>query len=123
MWEDTTIAALGKGLEGTRQQLETIANNLANAETPGYRAVHVSFEESLQRALRAAPGRQQEAIARVRPEGMAQVGNSLRHDGNTVDLEAEVVTLGEAGLRYRVLARLLHKKLQMLHEVIGGGGR
>jgi flagellar basal-body rod protein FlgB len=122
--DDTTVLALSKALDGTARQQQTIATNIANVETPGFRPSQVSFEAALQRALGAPAERQRDALATVSPQVLARPGGSMRRDGNAVDLEAELVDLSEAGLRYRALARLLGKKLKMVQEVIqGGGGR
>jgi len=99
LFGDITITALVKAAEGTYRRQEVIAGNIANAETPGYRARRVVFEESLREALSAAPQRRQEALSKV---------------------NIEVVT-GDNSLRYKLLTKLLHKKLQMLHEAIKGG--
>ena len=44
-----------------------------------------------------------------------------RHDGNTVNLEAEMVAMSKNSLHYKMLARLLAKKLRMMRRAINGG--
>ncbi len=121
LFGDITITALVKAAEGTYRRQEVIAGNIANAETPGYRARRVVFEESLREALSAAPQRRQEALSKVNIEVVTAGTAPLRRDGNNVDLEAELIALGDNSLRYKLLTKLLHKKLQMLHEAIKGG--
>jgi flagellar basal-body rod protein FlgB len=51
MWDVTTHAAL-TAIDGLAMRGEVRANNVANAETPGFRAGHVEFESALRDALR-----------------------------------------------------------------------
>ncbi|HEY3397666.1 MAG TPA: flagellar basal body rod protein FlgB [Armatimonadota bacterium] len=120
---DVTVLALGKALQGTTQQQQAHAANLANAETPGYRAQRVSFEEDLRQALAAPPERQAAALEALRPQVTVSPDAPLRRDGNNVDLEGELLAISEAGLRYRVVARLLGKKNQMIRQALGGSAQ
>lgn len=126
MLSDITTAALHKGLDGVYARQRAIAANVANLETPGYRARQVSFEHSLHAALRAeraslATGRRRGLIESVRPTMQAAHG-SARRDGNTVNLEVEMVGMAKSSGHYRVLSRLMSKRLRMLGRAINGGG-
>lgn len=121
--DDPTTAALLKSLQGTRHEQEALAGNLANAETPGYRAVRVSFQETLSRALRAPQSRRSETIARVQPQWELSAAPALRRDGNNVDVQQEMVALAQSGLRHRALTQLLAKRFAALREVVQGGRR
>lgn len=119
--DDITIAALGKALEATHLQQQVIASNIANLETPGYRARHVRFAAQLQRALQAPIRRRAEAIARLTPQVTVDRTSPPRADGNNVQLERELTDLTKTSLHHRVLSRLLTKKLGMLERAINGG--
>ena len=118
---DLAMLALTKALEGTTLQLEAIASNIANLETPGYRSRQISFAQQLRAAL-ATPERQRAtALRAVAPAVIIDRQAPPRADGNNVQIEEELVKLGKASLHHRVLTRLLAKKGQMLEEAISGG--
>lgn len=119
---DTTMAALEKGLDGTAARQRATAANLANIETPGYQPQVVSFEEDLRRALVAErnvlSGADASPIAKVAPRITAPNAEPVRLDGNAVDLETEVATLGRNSLQHSALLRLMGKKLDMLRTAL-----
>ncbi len=119
--DDITIAALGKALEATHLQQQAIASNIANLETPGYRARHVRFAAQLKQALQAPTGRCAEAIARLTPQVTVDRTSPPRADGNNVQIERELTDLTKTSLHHRTLSRLLAKKLSMLERAINGG--
>ena len=66
-----SIGILRFALDGIVEQQQTIANNIANADTPGYQADKVTFESSLANAV-ANGG---EATAQSVPEGLSSGAN------------------------------------------------
>jgi len=121
---DLTLTALQRALDGTALQQRTIAGNIANLETPGYVARHVSFQESLRAALAAQhAGRAgaDELLAAAGPAVGRDPTPPSEPDGNNVDIEREMTELSEAGLRYEALVRLVRRKFQMLGTAIGDG--
>jgi len=119
--DDITITALGKALEATQLQQQVIASNIANLETPGYRARHVHFAVQLKQALQAPIGRRAEALRRLTPQVSVDRISPPRADGNNVQLERELTGLTKASIHHRTLSRLLAKKLGMLERAINGG--
>jgi flagellar basal-body rod protein FlgB len=118
---DLTTRALEKALDGAAAGHRVSANNLANLETPGYTARRVSFEDALRAAVRAEHrGRRSGAIEQVRPSLMP-TGDPVGPDGNNVSIEAEMLALGEASVRYQALTRMIDRKLQMIGTAIGDG--
>jgi len=115
-----------------RQQLA--AQNLANADTPGYKAARVVFETRLQTALadngiigastnpgHIPLGRAADPLA-VRPQVAIDTLRSGRPDGNNVDLEAEAAGMASNALWYSAMVRLANDEFRRLHLVMGGGG-
>lgn len=45
---------------------------------------------------------------------------SLKNDGNTVDLETEMTALTETQIKYSAVSRLMTNKIGMLSDVLGG---
>ena len=64
---DTTMSALHQALSGLSLRQRTIADNVANIETPGFMAGKVDFETSLKRALRRTATRAPQRSARPAP--------------------------------------------------------
>lgn len=72
-----------------------IANNLANLETPGFKARELSFQGALAAALGSGPG----AVAHVRGKIVALPLN-VRADGSSVSLTGQMTALAGAQLQY-----------------------
>ncbi len=121
-----------------RERMQTVfATNIANADTPNYKADTRRFEDFLARQLRtarAAPGH----LARTAPGHMAagdappspwlrlSAGRSdamQRMDGNTVNVQQEMVDMAENQLMHELTLRLLKGRLSGLSKVIQEGGR
>ena len=89
---DVTMAAIEYALGGLALRSETIADNVANAEVPGFRGAKVEFEESLSRALR------QGSFSSLRRPGVADSGEAGKADGNNVNVADEVVEMVKTNL-------------------------
>jgi len=109
------------------------AANIANADTPNYKADARTFADFL--AEQHAGGQQGE-LARTQPNHMSAVFsessdggvyrrtiNSQRMDGNTVDLQKEMAKMGEDQLMHELSMRLLKGRLGGLSNVIKEGSR
>jgi flagellar basal-body rod protein FlgB len=143
--DSQTIRVVAKALDGTSKRHTAIASNIANAETTGYKGIHVLFEENLKQAIQAEnnPDKQ----SRFLPQGSLKttsekhhnpkplptsVGEakavvdqseiSYGHDQNGVDVEREMAELARNTQRYMALSRLEGKNFNMLRTVIKGGG-
>jgi flagellar basal-body rod protein FlgB len=113
-----------------------IIANLANADTPGYKA----FDLEMDQAIAAQAGTRPAApLAKTHPNhipvGTARNDhlrqyivhsddpNNMRGDGNTVNMEREMASLAENQLMYKTSAQIVAKKFQSLKSVIQGGNR
>jgi flagellar basal-body rod protein FlgB len=114
--EDLTSVALHSALSALSMRQRVTANNIANIETPNFRAGKVSFEAALNQAVAAGDN----------PAGVtASVGSSLeptRLDGNNVNLDEETISSYNTQLRYETSLRALDNKFGLLKDVIKGGG-
>lgn len=109
-----TAAILMKSLDGLSLRAEANAQNIANAGTPGYRPVRVSFEDALAEAAAAGP----DAIAAVRPQ-LAADPSFLAGDALRLDLEMAEAS-STAG-RYGALIELLNRHAQISALAVSGG--
>lgn len=133
---DKTTDALAASLNFRTLRHNITASNIANAETPGYHAKKVDFEEALSRAIdmegmNGASGSDPEhfamgtgSISRADADVYDNPEANITNDGNTVDLEKEMATLQENTILYRAALQLMNKKLgAMKYAVSEGGGR
>lgn len=97
------------GLDATELRSRTIANNIANINTPNYKRRYVSFEDSLKNE-----------ISNAKIEVKVDEDSIVREDGNNVDLESEKVNQAAASLQYNALVSLTNTKLAMTKSVIAG---
>lgn len=112
--DPTSAIMITKALDGLWARSLATAQNVANANSPGYRPVRVSFEEALQSAARQGPA----ALRNV----TATIGQAPATAGNTeMRLDLELATASETGLRYAALLDLLGRQLQISHTVVRGG--
>ncbi|MEW6517307.1 MAG: hypothetical protein AB1439_10450 [candidate division FCPU426 bacterium] len=96
-------------------QQRALAQNIANVNTPGFIRQTVDFAAELKEAL-GDPSRPPSEI-----EIQDDLKASARVDGNSVNLEREMVELAEVTQTYGSLARLTAKNLSMARIVITGG--
>jgi flagellar basal-body rod protein FlgB len=111
---DLTRLTLGAALRGLDAQREAHQHNIANVETPGFRAGHVEFEDSLRRAMtRGTPG---QATISTR-----QSLDPTRIDGNNVRLDREMTALSENGLRQQLVTEALNAQYRMVRAALERG--
>lgn len=112
---------------------KTVANNIANTNTPGYVRQEVNFQNELSKVLANDPavnqpaGQSVEGTGRYSPmayqdiEVVEDPGNPARRDGNNINLESEMVELTQTGQVYKTLSRIAAKKFKLASYVIRGG--
>ncbi len=99
---------------------EAIASNLGNLETPGYKRLDVSaaFESQLQQAIAA---RDTDTVSGFRPQlEVDTTAVARRRDGNTVELESELIRLQRNNLEYASEAQMVTGSLMKLRQAITG---
>lgn len=99
MFDSVTFVAMNSALDGLSMRQRVIADNIANIQTPGFRAGRVSFESALAEAVADGSG----AVT-------ASVASSLeptREDGNNVNLDTETLSNVDTNLRYQLATRAI----------------
>lgn len=74
---------------------QVVANNLANLETPGFKASRLSFQSALERAASQGPA----AVLAVQGSLVTQ-GGRVSANGNNVSMTGQMVDLAKAQLSY-----------------------
>jgi flagellar basal-body rod protein FlgB len=104
---------------------QVIAHNIANAETPGYEAQQVSFEQQLNRELISRLNRSADAELDQTLENLQHQlkrGELIEVRGDEeVALDMEMVKLTENVLRYRALLEGLAKRGSLVKMAISEG--
>jgi flagellar basal-body rod protein FlgB len=129
---DSTTKLLQKSLDLHEQRQQVISGNVANAETPGYARRSFEFEERLQTALKQQPTPTQPSNPRHFPlggSGVSQVQGEIKQhpersgfgDGNSVNLEDEMLQLSETQILYEASVKMIKRKLQILKYVANDG--
>jgi flagellar basal-body rod protein FlgB len=106
---DITMRAIQSSLDGLSARQRIIAQNVANADTPGYLAGKVDFESSLR-----------DAVANGVPE-QTHVSTHTSIDptnvnGNNVNIDDENISLVETGLRYQLATEAMNAKFRILRS-------
>jgi flagellar basal-body rod protein FlgB len=122
-------------LRSQRQQV--LASNIANADTPGYKARDIDFASALQgvMARSAPPAGVLAATAPAHLGGAAQSGDVLPDgtqlqyrgvvqgsvDGNTVDMDVERNQFADNALRYEAGITMINQQIRTMMAAIQGG--
>jgi flagellar basal-body rod protein FlgB len=107
------IGVLQFAVDGLAQQQQTIANNLANAETPGYTAQDVSFQQSLAQAIDAPTGGTAQVTVSPDPAPPAT-------DGNNVDTSSQLTDAVQTQLQYQTMVEMLNAQFRLVQGATGG---
>jgi flagellar basal-body rod protein FlgB len=109
------VGLLESGIRAEETRQRTIASNIANLDTPGYRRLDVRFEELLTKALRS---RHAASAGRVEPEVFEPTGGAVKANGNNVNMEMEIGAMIKNASRQTALIRLLRKKFSQIESAI-----
>ena len=131
--DDKTIQALTASLKFRQLRLELQASNIANAETPGYKAKKLDFEDALARALDVDGQLAMKAsdsqhfnvggggFNNLQPEIYEDSNGIVSPDGNNVDRDQEMAEMAENKHMYDATVQLINKKLGLLKYAVGSG--
>jgi flagellar basal-body rod protein FlgB len=130
---DKTINGLASSISLRQVRNNVTASNIANAETPGYHAKRVDFEEALSRALdmdgmnslsTSSPDHfalGSVPAAKTKPDVYEDPEGAVNNDGNTVDIEKEMSALSENAILYKAALQLINKKMAALKYAASEG--
>lgn len=128
-----TISLLERSLNLRSLKHRVLASNIANMDTPNYKAVELAVAEEMNRNPESGPGIQ---LVQTHPGHLPLKHSradhlnlkvakptefSLRGDGNTVDLDRTMGKLAENTLLYKTTAQIISNKFSGLKNAIRGG--
>ncbi len=102
---------LNAGIRAENLRQKTIANNIANLETPNYRRIDVKFEELLAKSLDSTGSVD---LSEIEPVIYQPEQTPVKSNGNDVNLESEVGKMVKNSLRHTAYIRLLSKKYKQI---------
>jgi flagellar basal-body rod protein FlgB len=113
---DNTELGLQAAIRGADMRQTTLAQNLANANTPGYQRQDVDFQSTLAAAMQEGMSPDQVQF-NVTTDGSAP----MQADGNSVDADTESAKMAENGLQYQSLVAIAKGRLDIITAAIGSG--
>ncbi len=110
------------------RRAEVLANNIANADTPNFKARDLEFSQVLNNATKlqvkqvaTAQGHKTELLEPdLAAEMMFRIPNQASVDGNTVEVQQEMARYTENALDYQTSFQFLNKKFTGLKSAIKG---
>ena len=96
------------------------AGNLANVDTPNYKAVEVSFDETLGKRSAALTATNPRHLGSPNGVGLSvdEIDSPARRDGNTVQLDRELLTMARAGGAFAAAQTALSAKFRLIRYAI-----
>jgi flagellar basal-body rod protein FlgB len=132
--DDLTTEVLAAALRGYSARNTALANNIANAETPGYKRIDVSFEAALAEAVEAdrsamsqdprfaerGLGIESHEVADHTAAVRSVDTTTMRVDGSNVDPDDEMAQLSANQLADQTVVSLLDKRFTQFRTAITG---
>ena len=132
---DGTLSILEKVLDLRSRKHSTIVSNIANIDTPQYKAFDMIMEKELEKVVKAEEGldlkrtndkhfsSQTIRFESGEPERSDVSEWRIRRDGNTVDMDRAMADLAKNSLMYNAFAQIISKKFMDLKNAIQGGDK
>jgi flagellar basal-body rod protein FlgB len=116
---DATQQALEQALSGASLRQQVLANNIANANTPGFQRSDVDFHGQLAAALQSGSS---QAMDNMSFSPQVDSSGPIQANGNNVDVDTEMSDLSQNALDYQSLVEVAAARLKMMQIAIGSGG-
>ena len=113
MFGDVATSAIYQAMQGLWDEQQSAANNVANVNTPNFKAQDVNFESSLAQAIADGDPSQMQVTTTDSTAPSDQVGNN-------VDLGTEMVQGEKAGMQFQTMVDAMNAKFQLLSTAING---
>jgi flagellar basal-body rod protein FlgB len=108
-------------LDATALRHEAIATNVANVETPGFRRLDIAPDFAVQLRSQLATNGLSDRAAGPQPKIVEDgAARSVRPDGNSVEIERELLALNRNTIEYHFLGEIVSSNLKQLKMAITG---
>lgn len=120
---DNVTNLLQTFLDVQSRRAQVVAGNIANADTPGYVAKELDFENYLKEAADqfSLPQSKQNLRNLEAPKVFDQPVTVMGLDGNTVDMGGEMAKMAQTGTNFNFGAKMLQSRLRLLRTAIREG--
>ncbi|HET7522091.1 MAG TPA: flagellar basal body rod protein FlgB [Bacillales bacterium] len=119
------VSGLEKALDRTVLRQKAISQNIANVDTPGYKAKRVVFKDELDRRLQAYRTNPRHFQFSTSSAGGAYIreetDTAFNNNGNNVDMDREMAALAKNQIQYYALVAKLNGTFRRLDYVLRGG--
>jgi flagellar basal-body rod protein FlgB len=120
-------------LNATAARREVLADNIANADTPGFKRSDVTFESQLQRAIESEKEPEFPAemtdprhiafdevidYRTVKPKISVEYDSNFRNDKNNVDIDKEMTLATKNAMQYNALTEVYSRNLKIMDMVM-----
>lgn len=122
--DSAVLSALRRQMTVAVARQVAAAGNLANVDTPGFRAKEVTFEETLGRrtsAIAATNAKHVGSAVDSSGVNVQEIEGQARRDGNTVQLDRELLTMGRAAGDFAAAQTALAAKFRLVRYAINEG--
>jgi flagellar basal-body rod protein FlgB len=123
--EDRNFPVLQDLLSWTSKRQQALGSNVANLDTPGYRAQDYSFEQELASSIvmTSTSPRHITPIQESSNARLFEVETREKPNGNNVDIDRELTEITKNGVQYLTLVQYLNQKIRTLRSSITDGGK
>lgn len=115
---DSVSQVLAAALDGVTTRQRVTADNIANVDTPGFRATSVDFETQLQAAI------SDQSFSSGQPVDVAvtttPTDTPVGANGNNVDLRKETMSAVQSQFQYQVLTRAVNDRFNLIKTSVSG---
>lgn len=126
--DEISYYLIKKSLDASSERSRVIAHNIANVNTPGYKASHVVFEEKLSSILSNESINLKTThknhisdggtISTISPEVQKDTSTSMKLDGNNVDIDSEMSDMAANSILYNTLISQANSRISMRRYII-----
>lgn len=127
---------LTAAVDGNSARYQSVSNNIANVNTPGYKKTTVNFEDELQNIISNSNtkvdlkktnknhiGKDRQSLEEFEPTLKEHKETSTRRDGNNVNPDIEMINLAKTSITYNALIEQINRRFNKLQSVITEGGK
>jgi len=119
---DAVSQVLASALDGVTLRQQVIADNIANVDTPGFRATSVDFETQLKAAISDGTflnGQSEMGIDSVTAT-TTPTDTPVGANGNNVDLRKETMAAVQSQFQYQILTRAVNDRFNLVKTAATG---